>query len=281
MVHKPKPHSLQESHQQHRLIALITDFGLSDHYVGTMKAIIAGINPAVSIIDISHEIAPQAVQQAAYLLWAAYRYFPTGTIFLSVVDPGVGSDRSIIIAESDAYHFVAPNNGILDFIISEEERLEAIEIRSEEILHLSEKGVALSEVSTTFHGRDVFAPIVAHLSKGESLAMFGRTITLTSARSPFCNPKFPDTVPKVLHIDRFGNIITNIRIKTSSEMGESIRGIKIGEMKINRWITNYTEAPVGEPCMILGSSKLVEIVSKNASASSMLGVDLKTKIELI
>ncbi len=140
------------------LIVLLTDFGNKDNFVGVMKGVISGINPVAHLIDLTHEIEPQSVQQAAFVLWASRKFFPEDSIFVNVVDPGVGSDRKIICGRVDNQIFIAPDNGLLDYVVAEANELEFYEV--------SNKRFFLSDVSSTFHGRDIFAPVSANISRG-------------------------------------------------------------------------------------------------------------------
>ena len=252
-----------------RPIALLTDFGLSDHYVGTMKGMILSINPAATIVDISHEVAPHDVLQGGYLLWASYRYFPANTIYVSVVDPGVGGSRKIICVESGDRIFVAPDNGLLNFVLSREQAQKGYEVHHPE--HLIS-----SPISSTFHGRDIFSPIAANLSLGKSIRTFGREFRMQTPRSPFYGPEAGLKVARILHVDRFGNLVTNIPEKFFEDC---ILGV--GSTKISRRIRNYQEAPPNEVCLIVGSNGLVEIVANASRAAQILRAGLATPVTVL
>src|SRR6266581_330340 len=189
------------------VIALLTDFGTRDHYAGTMKGVALGICPDATLVDISHEVPAHDVVGGALELAAAYRYFPAGTIFLVVVDPGVGSTRRGIAAEAGDYKFVAPDNGVLTAVIDEH--------APKRVVELSERRYAQPTVSRTFEGRDRFAPAAAWLAKGIDLAGLGRPLTA------WCSLDVPEPVVdghrmagEVLRVDRFGNLVTNVDRRT-------------------------------------------------------------------
>lgn len=186
------------------VITLTTDFGMTDAYVGIMKGVILGINPEASIVDICHTIQPQNVTQAAFVLSTAFPYFPQGTIHLVVVDPGVGTKRRAVILITHQALFVAPDNGVLSYVIKEAEpRFEAITISNPRFWR--------SPVSFTFHGRDILAPVAAHLSLGVPPREFGDVIHSLSVfprPQPYQGAE-GELVGHIIHIDRFGNLITN------------------------------------------------------------------------
>ncbi len=251
------------------VIALLTDFGSLDHYVGTMKGVILSINPEANIVDISHSVGPQNVAEGSYLLWATYPYFPRHTIFLCVVDPGVGTDRKIVCLETPLYQFVAPDNGLLDLVLANEKNSTAYEVTASPQLGSNPR-------SATFHGRDIFAPLVAHLSLGERAAGFGKNCVLRSRKKIFYDPKSDGLHGFVLHIDRFGNLITNVP-------GAFANGLvlRLGAVEVLRQIGNFSEGSEGQPCLMVGSSGLVEIVVRNGSAAKLLSASLGMEIEVL
>jgi len=260
------------------IITLTTDFGLADGYVGTMKGIILGISPTATIVDISHEIAPQDVHEAAYTLYAAYSYFPQGSIHVVVVDPGVGSERRAIALRTPQATFVAPDNGVLSYVVAGE--------RVEEIVHVTNPRYHLPPVSRTFHGRDIFAPIAAHLARGIPLAELGEPLTEIVA-FPLPRPQVrPDgtIVGQVIHIDRFGNLITSIMSKDLADhplLREGIIGIK--GQSIRGTANNYAEGAPGKLLALIGSSDHLEIAVSGGSASQTLeakvGDEVLLKVE--
>lgn len=253
------------------LVALLTDFGSRDHYVSTMKAVMLSSNPAIRFIDISHEVTSQNVREAGYLLWASYKYFPAKTIFVGIVDPGVGTNRKIIIARTKKYFFLAPDNGLLDFVLSEEENVEVREIFISKNL-LGEKKIG--DISSTFHGRDIFAPAAALLSKGKDWKRISRRAYLESPKRKLYDSRHRNVRPAILHIDQFGNIITNI-------YGRCVTGIAIDRNRINTWMSNYQSALSNKPCLIVGSSGLVEVVVKNESAAQLLSASVNSSIRVL
>lgn len=253
------------------IIALLTDFGLSDHYVGTMKAVIASICPAARVIDVSHEIGARQVREGAYVLWSSYRFFPAGTVFIAVVDPGVGTKRRILGIRTAKYIFLAPDNGLLDFVRADEFAIDSREVR------VSGSPYVLSYISSTFHGRDIFAPVAAFLCRGVDFGEIGSPASLGSPRFSFFVPGRQPGTPVILHIDRFGNIITNIRVDPEAN---SVRSLSIGRKKIDQWVKNYVEAPAGAPCLIVGSGGLIEIVMKNESAGARLKATLESPVRI-
>src|SRR5450631_3340242 len=185
-----------------RLITFTTDFGLSDHFVGVMKGVVAGIAPAARVVDISHNVAPYNVTEAAFIIAEAWPYFPKRTVHVVVVDPGVGSARRPILAEAGGHFFIAPDNGVLSMVF---------DAAPHKVRVISNPKFMRREISRTFHGRDVFAPVAAHLAKGAQPATFGKLIhdyvrTWSARPSPKGKDSWHGTILKV---DRFGNLITN------------------------------------------------------------------------
>ena len=227
------------------------------------------MNRPLRIVDITHEVEPQNIQEAAYLLWASYRHFPSTSIFTCIVDPGVGTSREIIGARTKRHLFLAPDNGLLDFVLWQENVNEVTVIqRGSPKL----RSILPATVSDTFHGRDIFAPLSAHLSKGVSLKTLGTKRRVDWLQPPFVDQSNRRKQSKILHIDRFGNIITNIVCLKNRPPGEML-GIHLGSTKICQWIENYESAPSDQPCLIVGSSGLVEIVIKDKSAAAALKVN--------
>src|SRR5437773_5293906 len=194
------------------VLALLTDFGTRDHYAGTMKGVILGICPDATLVDLSHDISPHDVMTASLELAAGYKYFPAGTIFLVVVDPGVGSARRGIAAEAGEYRFVAPDNGVLTVVLDEHP--------AKRVVELTERRYARPTVSRTFEGRDRFAPAAAWLAKGAELSAFGRPAGAVH-RLELSQPRIEvDRISgEVFRVDRFGNLITNIDRKTFEKLG--------------------------------------------------------------
>ncbi|MDP2884744.1 MAG: SAM-dependent chlorinase/fluorinase [Ignavibacteria bacterium] len=251
------------------LVALLTDFGLRDQYAALIKGTMLSICPNLRIVDITHDVETQNIQQAAYLLWSSYRHFPSSSIFACIVDPGVGTSRDIIGAMTKRHIFLAPDNGLLDIVLWQEN---VSEVTVVQIGSPTLRSLLPADISNTFHGRDIFAPLSAHLSKGVSLKSLGSKRRVDWLQPPFVDQSHPRNQPKILHIDRFGNIITNIvGLKNGPPMG--MLGIQLGRTKISMWIENYESAPSNAPCLIVGSSGLIEIVIKNKSAAAALKVN--------
>jgi S-adenosylmethionine hydrolase len=245
------------------LIALLTDFGLRDHYVGTMKGVMLGICPEASLVDISHDVAPQDVMGAALELGAAYQFFPSGTIFLVVVDPGVGSTRRGIAVEAGGYRFVAPDNGVLSIVLDRTALSRAVELTALQF--------ARPPISKTFEGRDRFGPAAAWLAAGVELTALGRPASsLVRLDVPLPRATAAGIDGEVLRVDRFGNLITNIDQATLGKLSGGIT-VQIASHVIPGIVSTYAEAKAGELCALVGSSDHLEIAVNGGSAAAMLG----------
>jgi S-adenosylmethionine hydrolase len=245
------------------LIALLTDFGLRDHYVGTMKGVMLGICPEASLVDISHDVAPQDVLGAALELAAAYAYFPSSTIFLVVVDPGVGSTRRAVAIEAGGYRFVAPDNGVLSIVLERSPISGAVELTASQY--------SRPTISKTFEGRDRFAPAAAWLASGVPLRALGRTASpLVRLEVPSPRATEAGIDGDVLRVDRFGNLITNIDQATLQKLSGAV-SVRIGSEVIPRIVATYAEAKAGEVCALVGSSDYLEIAVNGGSAAATLG----------
>jgi S-adenosyl-L-methionine hydrolase (adenosine-forming) len=267
--------STTEGKASPQIIALLTDFGLQDQYVASMKGVMLSINSAVNIIDITHEIQPYKIHQAAYVLWSVYNYFPKDTIFVNVVDPGVGSGRRIIVMKTKKYTFIAPDNGLLDFVLYQEKVSTAVEVTQASL-----KNISLGDVSTTFHGRDLIAPLAAYISDKVPIKQFGTPYTLPDIFSPFVSSRTDVASLCVLDIDNYGNIITNLRSFELEKSMKEIHAVSIGSNMVSKWIRFYDEAPENTPCLIVGSSGLVEISAKKNSAARFLRATLDSKMKV-
>jgi len=248
------------------VIALLTDFGTRDHYTGTMKAVVLGICPDVTLIDITHDIPPHDMTTAALELAASYKYFPAGTIFLVVVDPGVGSARRGIAADTGDYRFVAPDNGVLTAVLKE--------TPAKRLVELTERRYARPTVSRTFEGRDRFAPAAGWLAKGVDLSALGRSAgAIQQLAIP--SPEITGDVlsGEVLRIDHFGNLVTNIDRKLFDKFSHA-NGIEISAAThtIGRVVATYAEAASGEVCALFGSTDHLEIAVNAGSASERLNL---------
>ncbi|MBC8554335.1 MAG: SAM-dependent chlorinase/fluorinase [Candidatus Brocadiales bacterium] len=257
-------------------IALITDFGLQDGYVGVMKGVISNINPSASVIDISNTIAAQDIFQAACVLNNSYSYFPKGTIHVVVVDPGVGSDRKIICLKTEDYMFLAPDNGVLSLVIEKKE--------SSSIREVTNGKFFLPKLSNTFHGRDIFAPVAAHLSKGVSHKELGERVDKTkeiSLPKPILSPDGKLTA-EIIYVDSFGNLITNVNKEVIDRMkiGTDRVSITMGRRRINGICSAYTDVGDNEALAIFGSSGYLEISVNLGSAGDILKLKKGDKLIL-
>lgn len=249
------------------IVALLSDFGTRDHYAGSMKAVLLSVCPDVTIVDIGHEIPPHDVMAGALELAACYRYFPTGTIFLVVVDPGVGSVRRGIAAETGEHRFVAPDNGVLTAVFAE--------TPPKRVVELTERKYARPTVSRTFEGRDRFAPAAGWLAKGVVLTTLGRTV-IDYHMLPIPAPEVEreQVRGQVLRVDRFGNLITNIDRRTFDRVAHEGVGlaVQVDGRDVDRVVNTYAEAAAGELCALFGSTDHLEIAVNAGSAAERLGL---------
>lgn len=252
---------------QRPIITLTTDFGLNDHFVGAMKGVILHAAPEAEIIDISHAVQPFDILDGALTISQAYSYFPSGTVHVVVVDPGVGTARRPIILSGDRHSFVAPDNGVLSLVYEREER------RS--VRHVTAEHYFLQPRSNTFHGRDIFSPVAAYLAKGVEPARFGEEVTdYVRFAAPRPKPVDERTLRGVvLKVDRFGNLITNITPADIPRLFEPAAAFKItvGKGQVTRICANYAEGGPGEAFGILGSMGYLEIATNRGSAYQFLG----------
>ena len=266
------------------LITLTTDFGTADPYVGVMKGVILGINPQASIVDISHEIEPQSVLEGAFIIGSSHGFFPEGTIHVVVVDPGVGTSRSALLLVTPSASFFSPDNGILSYVLEsghaqrreipdssqDSPSAEASRVslpQGYRAYRLTNREYWLDPVSSTFHGRDIFAPAAAHLSLGVPAHRLGeemQRITCLPSRLPLWEGS--TLVGQVVHIDRFGNLITNIRAEMLPSKGAST--IRVKEHRIAGLSPSYAEG--AQLLAIIGSHGNLEVSIKNGSAREEL-----------
>jgi S-adenosyl-L-methionine hydrolase (adenosine-forming) len=261
------------------VIALLTDFGTRDHYAGTMKAVALGICPDAALVDITHDIAPHDVLGGALELAASYRYFPPATVFLVVVDPGVGSSRRGIAADTGEYRFVAPDNGVLTAVLDEHPPRKVVE--------LTERRYARPTVSRTFEGRDRFAPAAAWLAKGIELMALGRpagALQRLDIAKPSLLPDDQQRVSmirgEVLRIDRFGNLVTNVDRHTFERVSGRSLDIVVGSHAVTKVVTTYADIAPGEVCALFGSTDHLEFAANGASAAERLGVGRGTAVTI-
>ena len=252
-----------------RFVTLTTDFGLQDHFVGVIKADILNINPEAILVDLNHNVSSYDVFEAAFTLVQSYRFFPSDTIHLVVVDPGVGTARRPILARSMEHTFVAPDNGVLSLIYEREENVE--------VRHVTADHYFLNPVSNTFHARDIFAPVVGWLSKGVELDKFGDPITDFTRFIPPQPKRVSDSLVKgvTLKVDKFGNIITNLTPEDVPQLFQDNPPpfkIIINQREITKLNLAYSMGKPSEIFAIVGSSGYLEICTNRGSAAEALKV---------
>jgi S-adenosylmethionine hydrolase len=256
------------------VITLLTDFGIADHYVAAMKGVILTICPQAELVDISHDVTPFAIAEGAYALAQAWRYFPKGTVHLAVVDPGVGSARRAIVAEVSGHRFVAPDNGLLTMVLESGPSHKIREITAWRYFH--------QPVSNTFHGRDIFAPVAAHLAKGVLTSRLGKLVVDPVVGS-FAKPiqlSRNRWLGTILKVDRFGNIITNFDWATFQSIASARFGLKLAGKALTTYSATYADAPAGKLFAIHGSTGYIEISINQSHAASMLGASPGVPVEL-
>jgi S-adenosylmethionine hydrolase len=247
------------------IITLTTDFGLSDPFVGIMKGVILGIAPQAQLVDITHDVRSYDILEAAFLIDSTYRYFPEGTIHIVIVDPGVGTARRPMAAAAKGHFFVAPDNGVLSLVLQAE------------AYRITNKSLFLNSVSHTFHGRDIFAPVAAHLARGAPIESVGpRILDFIKKTLPGPRPQGDRLLGLVLRIDKFGNIITNLRLH---HLGPDFT-IRVAGLAITRLCSNFSEAEPGEFFAIEGSTGFIELALNQGSAANRLSVERGAEIEL-
>jgi S-adenosylmethionine hydrolase len=254
------------------IITLLTDFGGQDSYVGVMKGVIASICPAARLIDLTHEIPPQNIAEARFNLLNAYPYFPQGTVHLVVVDPGVGTERRTIALQTPRGYLVGPDNGVLSGILETESEIAAVHLTNQEYWRSPHP-------SNTFHGRDIFAPVAAHLASGVALAQLGDEIDPTAlVLFPIPEPKITadQVTGHVQHVDHFGNLVTTIPASVTQQQAWIIRigatTVPIGQA--------YGEAEPGAAIALVGSHDYLEIAINGGSARADLNLTVGDAIQL-
>lgn len=256
-------------------ITLTTDFGLADPYVAEIKAVILGIHPSVEIVDISHQIEKFNIRMGAYVMASAAPYFPKGTIHVAVVDPGVGTKRKPILIETENGFLIGPDNGVLT-LAAEKQGIK-------HVYEIANPCYMLPKVSTTFHGRDIFAPTAAHLSKGVPPSEFGPEIRR------IVKPQFAKIVRKgsmlvgeIIHVDSFGNIITNFTLKELEHLGtKASLNIKIGEISSKLKLCKaYAGIGAKRPLALIGSHDFLEISVNQGNAAKMFKAKVGDKVIL-
>lgn len=275
-----------------RVVTLLTDFGTVDGYVAAMKGVILGINPSAVLVDVTHEVAPHDIRDGAFVLYTALRYFPHRTVHMAVVDPGVGTARAGIILDTGDAIFVAPDNGILSYLLAGErastERgpaaldstgtVQVTVPESWQAVRLTESRYWLENPSATFHGRDIFAPVAAHLSLGEAVSNFGPPIDSIRAFEIPVARRLPDggVEGSVLHVDRFGNLITSIKAQDLPKGGLVV---EIGGHRVQGLVRTYADG--SGLVALVGSSGHVEVALPGGSAARFTGLGLDAQLRII
>lgn len=253
-----------------RIITLLTDFGYSDSFVGQMKGVILSINPQVNIVDITHDIRNHEIEEASFLLWSSYKYFPSGTIHIAVVDPGVGSKRKAVVAEIDEHYFLFPDNGLISYVLKDK-TFKAYKIENRKYI--------LRQKSPTFQGRDLFAPAAAWLSKEVPIENFGEEIKKLKTL-PIKEPKVIrdknglKIIGNVIHIDKFGNVITNINLSGKKPKEVIVQGISLP-------VVSFYSQGGNSPAALVNSDNLLEIFLYKGDASKILNINKETMIEVL
>lgn len=252
------------------VVALLTDYGTQDHYVGAVKGALLAAEPDVRVVDIAHDLPPHDVPAAAFALDASHRAFPAGTVFLAVVDPGVGSERRALAVTAGGYHFVGPDNGLFTMVLTE---------HADAVVHeITNAGLFRHEVSPTFHGRDVFAPVAARLAAGMPIAEVGPAIADPVLFAvPGCDAVGKGTwEAPVLHVDHFGNLVTAFTFVDLEEILSGVDGdpnevVVVVEGIVMPLVRTFADVAEGEPCAFLGSHRKLEIAVNRGNASRVLG----------
>jgi S-adenosylmethionine hydrolase len=256
------------------IVTLTTDFGLRDHYVGAMRGVILGICPQAQIVDISHEVKPFQISEGAFLLAQACSCFPSKTVHVAVVDPGVGSARRPILVEAATQYFVAPDNGVLAMIYAAQPHKARV---------ISNQRYFRQPVSRTFHGRDIFAPVAAHLAAGLPAPRLGKRID-DYLRPGFLKPQRTGKrtwAGEILHIDRFGNLVTNFHASDFPDLETRNVSLSIGPQQVTMVARNYAECASGELFLIVGSTGYVEVSLNRASAARAIACETGAPAELM
>jgi S-adenosylmethionine hydrolase len=256
-----------------RIVTLLTDFGTRDHYVGAMKGVLLDINSTLTLVDITHEVTTHNVREAAYILASTFHAFPTGTIHLAVVDPGVGGKRRALAAAGARHLFVGPDNGLFDRAFA----LEPPRV----VVSLENPDYRRPQVSATFHGRDIFAPAAGHLSLGVPLDILGPIVSYQIQTAP--PPRLGGPYPvegEIIHVDRFGNLIADIEIP-SAEGLESDLDVSVGGHRVLVGPRTYDEAPRSQPFALRGSSGHLEVAVPEGSAFKVLGQGVGAPVHVL
>lgn len=257
------------------VITLTTDYGTNDHLVGVLKGVILKINPEVTIVDITHAVAPYDLLDGALAIASAYPYFPPRTIHVVVVDPGVGTDRRPLLVSGQNQYFIGPDNGVLSGVYEKEQNIL--------VRHLTSEHYFLHPVSRTFHGRDIFAPVAGWLSKHWQPGSMGEEIS-DFKRFAMPRPKEADGGLKgvVLKVDSFGNLITNFRAEDlpAEALDKGVVNLQVGTQSVGRFVPTFAIGNTGEAVAYVGSNGYVEIGVNKGNASKTLGIGRGTPVVL-
>ncbi|MBS1858298.1 MAG: SAM-dependent chlorinase/fluorinase [Acidobacteria bacterium] len=256
------------------ILTLTTDFGLDDHYVGAMKGVILGICPNAQVVDISHGVKPFEITEGAYTIAQAWRCFPPRTVHVVVVDPGVGSSRRPILVEAGGQYFIGPDNGVLSMVYLAEPA---------KVRLISNQHLFRQPVSRTFHGRDIFAPVAAHVAAGLSPAYVGDPID-NYLKPDFVKPHRTGKrtwIGQILKIDHFGNIITNFHVAEFGDLTLRNFQLEMGPVCVNVLARNYTECSPGELFLVLGSAGYYEVSMAQGSAAAKVKCESGAAVELM
>jgi len=253
-----------------RVITILTDFGLGDPFVGMMKGVILTLAPEVQIVDLTHNITPGDIKTAAFFLKQSFKFFPHGSIHIGVVDPGVGGERKAILVQAENHFFVGPDNGLFYPLVADKEF---------KAFHLNKTEFHLPEVSRTFHGRDIFAPVAAYLSKGVSPQRLGEQIPLIQKLElPLIKKEGKFLRGEIIHIDSFGNLISNI--PKTALAGKRVKEVRIKDVVLKGLCRSYSEKKKGELLCLIDSFSLLEISANQAKAAEILKADRGESLEV-
>jgi S-adenosylmethionine hydrolase len=253
------------------LITLTTDFGIRDYFIGVMKGVILGINPQADIVDLAHDLPAHDVLMGAFSLFTSYKYFPAGTIHVAVVDPGVGSSRIILAVRVGAYMIIAPDNGLISYILDE--------TPADEIRGIENARIRLDSISQTFHGRDIMAPAAAHLSRGMPMEELGPRLPSVVRLPPFSARVNSEGIEgRVVYVDRFGNLMTNISNQDLAASTRRSPTIIIGPVTVHGLTASYSSVPRGAYLAVPGSTGYLEIARNMERAENPPDLSLGTRV---